>query len=303
MIFKNYLAPLFDYTDLPFRLLCQRYGAHSCCFPMANSMAISRDIKKITQIDTHPDESNAGVQIVGGDPDAIGKTSIAIADSLSHVKWLNLNAGCPSPRTMKCGGGSDLLRNPKKILESVKRMRAADLPTSVKIRILEHSEKTILLCKAIEGEGADMIIVHGRTEKQGYSGNSNWELIREIKENLDIPVIGNGDVQFAKEGESRIKAGYCDSYMIGRAAMSNPKVFSNMDLATLGGRFSLLEEYICLCSKYQEEMQLVPIRQKAMNFIRGSRNAARLRDEISRASTVQEILEIKRTAIQSEEND
>jgi len=296
MIFRSYLAPLFDYTDLPFRIMCQKYGAESCCFPMANSMAISRDKSKLSQVDTHPDEKNAGVQIVGGEPKAIGKTAITIADSLTHVKWLNLNAGCPSPRTMQCGGGSDLLGYPKKILNSVKLMRRADLPVSVKIRIVDGGEGTLKLCRQIEAEGSDSIIIHGRTVKQGYSGKADWELIRYVKENLDIPVIGNGDLQSAKEGKEMVKKGYCDSFMIGRAAMCNPMLFRNMAPETLEGRFSLLEEYICLCSKYMEKLPLVSIRLNAMNFIHGERNAAKLRNQISNAKSVEEILEIKRAA-------
>ncbi|MFH1394372.1 MAG: tRNA-dihydrouridine synthase family protein [Candidatus Micrarchaeota archaeon] len=294
MKYHNFLAPLFDYSDLPFRILCQRYGADACCAPMANSMAIERDPKKLSEVDAHPDEKNIGVQVIGGDPKKVGKACMLIADSMSHVKWLNLNAGCPSPRTMRCGGGSDMLLHPKKIFESVKLMRKADLPVSVKIRVSNGVDGTLDLCRKIEAEGADSVIIHGRTVKQGYSGKSDWELIRHVKEGLDIPVVGNGDIQSASEGRRLVREGYCDSFMVGRAAMSNPLLFKDQKPQTIGGMFCLLEEYICLCSKYYEKMPIVPIRLKAMNFIRGARSAARLRNSISNAKSVEEILEIKK---------
>ncbi|HID72629.1 TPA: hypothetical protein EYP38_01695, partial [Candidatus Micrarchaeota archaeon] len=134
----------------------------------------------------------------------------------------------------------------------------------------------------------------GRTVKQGYSGKSDWELIRHVKEGLGIPVVGNGDIQTASEGRRLVKEGYCDSFMVGRAAMSNPPLFADRQPETLGGMFSLLEEYICLCSKYYDKVPLVSVRLKAMNMIRGARNAARLRNLISNAASVEEIIGIKK---------
>jgi tRNA-dihydrouridine synthase B len=284
---KAYLAPIYDFTDLPFRLLCQKYGAHSCCYPMANSDAIGRDKERLREIDSHPDEKNAGIQIVGGDPEFVGKTANLICDEFGWIDYINLNAGCPSPRTMRSGGGSDLLKKPELIRQILSAIRRTDKKVSIKIRLLPSLTDTIDLCRMIQDDGADFIIVHGRTVSQGYSGKADHQSIMKINEAVDIPVIGNGDIKTIKQGEDLVKNGICKSVMIGRAAMANPGLF--------GGKIpdprSLLHQYLKIRDDYELPFQLHDTRMKAMNFVAGEKNASVARNKISTAKTEEQILE------------
>ena len=129
-MYQNFLAPIDGYTDLAFRLLCARFGADACCVPLVNAEAIVRG-KKI--VDAHPEENNIGVQLVGNNPETIGKACQVIMDEKPYITWLNLNCGCPSTRTMECGGGSALLEKPKIILETIGKMKRYDVPITAKI--------------------------------------------------------------------------------------------------------------------------------------------------------------------------
>ncbi|MEW6748738.1 MAG: tRNA-dihydrouridine synthase family protein [Candidatus Micrarchaeota archaeon] len=290
-MFKDFLAPIYDYTDLPFRLLCQRHGAGAVCVPLVSAAAIANDASKVSLVDAHPDEKDVGVQLVGAEPEWMSTAAKRIADAFPHVSWLNINCGCPSVRTMGCGGGSALLSSPQRIAEIVAKMRKADLPVSVKMRVYEEREKTVALCKRLEGAGADFLIVHGRTVRQGYSGKADWETIKAMKEALGIPIIGNGDIASSEQGHGMVREGYCDSYMIGRAAMSNPMVFSGKE-AGPKERFAMLEEYIALCEKHGCDA-LKNSRIKAVNMLAGVRNASKIRDRAFRAGSVDEIIALK----------
>lgn len=292
MVFSNYLAPIYDYTDLPFRLLCQRYGADAVCVPLVSAAAIANDPSKVSLADAHPDEKNVGVQLVGAEPGWMGTAAKRIADGLPFISWLNINCGCPSARTMGCGGGSALLSSPGKIVDTVHAVKKAGLPVSVKIRIYADTGKTVELCRRIEEAGADLLIVHGRTVRQGYSGKADWEAIKAVKDSIGIPVVGNGDIASVEQGKRLVADGYCDSFMIGRAAMGNPMVFSGKAPADARERFSMLEEYVKLSERYGCDT-LKGARMKAVNMLSGIRNASKIRDMAFRAESVEGILSIK----------
>lgn len=287
-MYGSFLAPIFDYTDLPFRLLCQKYGAEACCVPMVNSLAMR--VKKPEElVDAHPDEKNVGVQVVGEDPEMIWGACKSVADSMPFISWLNLNCGCPSPRTMGCGGGSAMLEKPDRIVSAVERMRRAGLPVSVKIRIAGGVDGTLRICRKLEKAGADFIIIHGRTAEQGYSGKCDWELIRRVAGAIGIPIVGNGDLESASDGRRMLDGGCCDSFMVGRAAMANPMLFCDRKPSGMRERAALLSEYAALCEKYRYEAPLTALKLKAINFTSGMENAAAARAMINRAASVEEI--------------
>lgn len=293
MIYRSFLAPIDGYTDLPFRLLCQKYGVGAACVPLVNTTAIARDVAKIADVDAHPDERNVGVQLVGSRPEHVGKATKAITDAMPFVSWLNLNCGCPMIRTVECGGGSALLKRPAlavKLLSAMKKHSAA--PVTVKLRIKGDLAKTTEFCRQLERAGADFLIIHGRTPRQGYSGRADWELIRSLRERLKVPLVGNGDIKTAAEGRELVKNGYCDSFMVGRSAMANPMLFSDRTPGA-DARAGLLREYLALHRKYKGEPPLQRVKQKAFNLLKGMPDAAALRNSIARAASVEEILEKK----------
>ncbi len=299
MVFRSYLAPIHEYSDLAFRLLCQRYGAEAACVPLISSVAIAMDESRISLVDAHPDERNLGVQVFGNDAKVIGKAAHIIAKRLPFVSWLNLNCGCPSSRTMTDGSGSAMLANPALISKAVAEMKKSEKPVSVKMRIWGKREGTLAICRKIEEAGADFIIIHGRTPNQGYSGKTDWELIKSIKEALTIPVIGNGDVASLPEGRGRVESGHCDSFMVGRAAMRNPMLFSNKSPESARERFAILREYVSLCEAYGEitgSLRLRDLKLKAMNLLCGMQGAAALRARVGKAASAGEILALEDSA-------
>ncbi len=294
MLWRSFLAPIHDYSDLAFRLLCQKHGADSACVPLVNATAIARDAAKLAMVDAHPDERNIGVQLVGDNPETLGKAAGMIMDARGYVSWLNINCGCPSARTVESGGGSALLEKPEMIAGAVRAVKRAtarsDVPVSVKLRINGGLEGTARICGMAEEAGADFIIIHGRTPGQGYSGKADWEAIKGLKTRLRVPVIGNGDVTDARSGEVFVGGGYCDGFMIGRAAMANPGVFQNKRPGALEDRFALLGEYISLQERYLGRADATAVKMKALNFTRGLPQAAAMRDRIARAKTVEEMM-------------
>ncbi|MBU0528000.1 tRNA-dihydrouridine synthase family protein [Candidatus Micrarchaeota archaeon] len=288
MIYKSYLAPIDEYSDFAFRLLCQRHGADATCIPLVNSMAIVQG--KLSIVDAKEKERNLGVQIVGNDPKIIGKACEIISMEKPFLSWFNLNCGCPSSRTMDSGGGSAMLAYPKKISQALSEMKKkVDKPVSVKIRVKTNRKYTIKLCKELVKTEIDSIILHGRTPKQGYSGKADWELIRAVSSEVDIPIIGNGDIVSLSQGKGYVEDGYCDSFMVGRAAMSNPMLFSDEKPESFDDKIKLLEEYVEIHRKYSEP-SVKHVRSKAINFLSGVDWAAKLRNSLSRAKSVVEIL-------------
>ncbi|HSB46948.1 MAG TPA: tRNA-dihydrouridine synthase family protein [Candidatus Bilamarchaeum sp.] len=291
-MYRSFLSPIDDYSNLPFRLLCQRYGAEAACVPLVNSGAIARDAAKVSLVDAHPDERNIGVQVVGNEPEQIGVSAARIDEAFPFVSWYNINCGCPSVRTMNCGGGSAMLAFPEKMAGSVSEIRKrVDKPVSVKIRVKGGLAETAAICKSLEEAGADFLIIHGRTAAQGYTGKADWDFIKALKEKLSVPLVGNGDLVSGSEAAERVRSGYCDSFMIARAAMGNPMVFSDKKPEGVEGRVALIREYAELHREYLGEPQLADLKAKAVNFISGAPNAAALRNAICRSAGIDGILQ------------
>ena len=287
MLPKAFLAPIFDYTNAPFRLLCQRHGAESTAVPLVNVSAI---IHGVNLVDAVTGEKNLGVQLSGAKPNEFIETVRIIEKKFPFIKRFDINAGCPSSNTMQNGGGAALMRKSDILMSIVKAMKKeTSLPVSVKMRIFRDKEKTLDLASRIESAGADFVTVHGRTAKQGYSGTADWEMIRSIKESLSIPIIGNGDVKCRKDGISRIKDGFCDSFMIGRAAMSNPLVFKDKTELTYEQRKKLFLEYADLCSKH-DMIELNDLRRKSVQLFRSVRNGAKMRGMLMQSETAEELI-------------
>ena len=295
MDWTSFLAPIDSYTNLPFRLMCQQYGADACCVPLVSAYTIAREKSKITMIDTHADERNVGIQFVGKEPEPMG-AAVKEIEGKRNYSWLNLNCGCPSVHTMGSGGGSALLGQPDiivRMVEGLKGNSKLSAKISVKMRIRNNLDDTLALCRRIEDAGADFIILHGRTPGQGYSGKADWGLVKSIHEASGIPIVGNGDIKNAAEGRRYVEEGYCDAYMIGRAAMQNPSCFLDKEPDGKEGRFALLDEYMELSEKYLGGVFVKDLKLKAMNFLSNVPSACAYRNKIAKAKTVEEIMELR----------
>lgn len=221
------LAPMAGVCDLPFRLLCKEQGAGLLCMEMVSAKAIfykNKNTEELMQI--HPEELPVSLQLFGSEPELMSEMAKRIEEKPFSI--LDINMGCPVPKVVNNGEGSALMKNEKLAAEIVeKTARAIKKPVTVKIRkgFCEEQINAVELAKRLEQAGAAAIAVHGRTREQYYSGKADWDIIRQVKEAVSIPVIGNGDIVDGKSARAIMEQTGCDGIMIGRAARGNPFLF------------------------------------------------------------------------------
>ena len=225
------LAPMAGVTDMPFRTLCKEQGAGLICMEMISAKAISFHNKNtIALMKIDPCEHPVSMQLFGSEPELMAEVAKSIEDKDFDI--LDINMGCPVPKVVNNGEGSALLKNPELIVQIIKSVSSAiQKPVTVKGRIgFENAPVDIVeIARRAEDAGAAAIAVHGRTRQQYYSGTADWDIIRQVKEAVSIPVIGNGDVDSPLKAEALLKQTGCDGVMIGRAVRGNPWIFREMN--------------------------------------------------------------------------
>lgn len=224
------LAPMAGVTDLPFRLLCKEQGAGLICTEMVSAKAIhfqNKNTEGLMEIEER--ERPVSLQIFGSEPDLMAE----IAKRIEHRNFdiLDINMGCPVPKVVNNGEGSALMKKPELVHEIVYKVsHAIEKPVTVKIRkgFTEDAVNAVEIAKIAEEAGAAAVAVHGRTREQYYAGQADWDIIRQVKEAVSIPVIGNGDVDSPQKAEALVRETGCDGIMIGRAVQGNPWLFSRI---------------------------------------------------------------------------
>lgn len=224
------LGPMAGVTDLPFRLLCKEQGAGLLCMEMISAKAIyynNRNTESLLEI--HPDETPVSLQLFGSDPKIMSEMAKRIEERPFDI--LDVNMGCPVPKVVRNGEGSALMKEPKLVYGIVSALvKAIRKPVTVKIRkgFDDDHVNAVEIAKIIEEAGAAAVAVHGRTREQYYSGRADWDIIRQVKETVSIPVIGNGDVTSPQKADELVRQTGCDGIMIARGAQGNPWIFSEM---------------------------------------------------------------------------
>lgn len=296
------LAPMAGVTDLPYRLLCKEQGAGLLCMEMISAKALqykNRNTKALLQID--PREYPVSLQLFGADPDIISEQAKAIEELPFQI--LDINMGCPVPKVVKNGEGSALMKNPRLVYDVVyKTVRAISKPVTVKIRkgFDEEHVNAVEIAKIIEEAGGAAVAVHGRTREQYYSGKADWDIIRQVKEAVSIPVIGNGDVTGSLAAEQLLEETGCDGVMIGRGCQGNPWIFRELneyeEIGKVPHRPSKKEikEMMLRHAQLQIELKgdylgIREMRKHVAWYTKGMEGSAKLRDEINRVESYEEL--------------
>ena len=299
-----WLAPLAGYTDYVYRKICKRFGADVVLSEMISADAlIHRNKKTETLAGFDETDRPIGLQVFSNTADKIVR-GIQILQKF-EPDFFDINMGCPIKKVVKNGSGAALLKNPKDIAIIVRKTRQLlkDFPFTVKIRTGwnsdEHFEEIV---KIIEEEGASGIIVHPRTRSQLFSGKSNWDYIRRAKELVNIPVIGNGDILTANDGARMFKETGCDSVMIGRGALGNPWLFSQIKdemgnrkslQPTLNERINVMKEHLQASVVFYGETTAIKLFRKFVPFYtKGLRDSSHLRDQINHLISKNEIIDV-----------
>lgn len=223
------LAPLAGYSDLPFRILCKRYGAAFCVSEMISCHGLCFGQKKtISMLESTEEEQPVSFQIFGAEAETMGRAAELVTEKM-HAAMIDINMGCPVKKVTKRGAGAALMKdrkNAEAILTEV--LKRTSLPVTVKIRTGPDADhiNCVEFATMLEGCGAAAVTVHGRTWAQGFSGRADRAAIARVKEAVTIPVIGNGDVGSPEEAYAMMAETGCDAVMVGRGALGNPWVFS-----------------------------------------------------------------------------
>jgi nifR3 family TIM-barrel protein len=297
------LSPMAGVTDISFRRLIKaRGGVGLTVSEFISVEGLTRNNPKSKrQMRFYADERPFAVQIFGGQPERM-RMAAEMAEEVG-ADILDVNCGCPAPKVVKHGGGSGLLKDHARLETILKELRKAiTIPLTVKIRAgyFDHTINAVETAKLAEACGAEHIALHGRTKEQGYRGLANWDLVRQIKEVVSVPVSGSGDVTTIEGAFARFRETNCDGVLIGRGAMANPWIFRQIEdvmLAreifqpTLADKRNILLEYFDLLREDMPETPAINrMKQLAGQFTRGLQGGALFRTSVYHSHSVDEIL-------------
>lgn len=298
-----FLAPMAGITDISFRLICKEMGAGLLYTEMISAKGLYYKDKKtdeLTLIDER--ERPIAIQIFGSDPNIMSEVVETQINERDDIDIIDINMGCPAPKIVKNGDGSALLKEPHlvgKIVHEV--VKVSNKPVTVKIRKGwdYKSVNAVEIAKIVEGEGASAITVHGRTRDMYYSGEADWDIIGEVKSNVSIPVIGNGDIFTPEDGIKMLEYTNCDGIMVGRGVKGNPWLIKNI-LSLMNGRdiynpnyvdkiIKAIEHLELLCDFKDERIAVKEMRKHISWYIKGIKGSAQIKNQVNTIETVEDM--------------
>ena len=300
-------APMAGVSNISYRQIIKEMGAGLIYSEMISTLGIKYNGKKtIDLINFEETERPISIQIFGSDIESFVKAAKYIEENF-HPDIIDINMGCPVPKVaIKSQAGSALLKDPDKIYEIIKNVvENTNTPITVKIRSGwdEKNINAVEVAKKIEKAGASAVAIHARTRSQGYSGKANWDIIKEVKANVNIPVIGNGDITTIYEAEKMLKETKCDAIMIGRATLGNPWFIKEcveyiengkiINKPTDKEKIDMILHHYNLLKKYtNEKTALLEIRTHALWYLKGIPGTKEIKTKICQAKTEEEFLKI-----------
>lgn len=304
---KIVFAPMAGVSNISYRQIIKEMGAGLIYSEMISTLGIKYNGKKtIDLINFEETERPISIQIFGSDIESFVKAAKYIEENF-HPDIIDINMGCPVPKVaIKSQAGSALLKDPDKIYEIVKNVvENTNTPITVKIRSGwdEKNINAVEVAKKIEKAGASAVAIHARTRSQGYSGKANWDIIKEVKASVNIPVIGNGDITTIYEAEKMLKETKCDAIMIGRATLGNPWFIKEcveyiengkiINKPTDKEKIDMILHHYNLLKKYtNERTALLEIRTHALWYLKGIPGTKEIKTKICQAKTEEEFLKI-----------
>lgn len=300
-----FLAPMAGYTDLPFRLLCRKFGSALAYTEMVSAAGLAREHKKtMGLLKSNSEDKPLAVQLFGNNPDMLAKAAKIAVNYGAEI--IDLNCGCAVKKVVKQGSGSALLQNPDKIIQIV-AVIVDNVSVSVTVKLRSgwdrHSEDLIELAQRLQSKGVKAISLHPRTAQQAFRGNADWSLIKKLKTHLQIPVIGSGDIKTAQDAIDMLNQTGCDAVMIARGALSQPWIFTDIikvynpnakilvdSPQTLQGKIDIILTHLsAIVSFYGEEHGVRLFRTYAQHYFHGWKNATQLRNRINQLDTAKDI--------------